>query len=72
MRTSIKITLAKITSQSEIKDGSDDRIESLAQYTKIANYEKIRNRNLCGHLLLHSFLWSPKNENSGPFKDRLH
>lgn len=34
MRTSIKITLAKITSQSEIKD---DRIESLAQYTKIAN-----------------------------------
>lgn len=32
MRTSIKIT-----SQSEIKDGSDDRIESLAQYTKIAN-----------------------------------
>lgn len=37
MRTSIKITLAKITSQSEIKDGSDDRIESLGQYTKIAN-----------------------------------
>lgn len=34
MRTSIKITLAKITSQSEIKD---DRIGSLAQYTKIAN-----------------------------------
>ena len=34
---SIKITLAKITSQSEIKDGRDDRIESLAQYTKIAN-----------------------------------
>lgn len=37
MRTSIKITLAKITSQSEIKDGRDDHIESLAQYTKIAN-----------------------------------
>lgn len=37
MRTSIKITLAKITSQSEIKDDRDGRIESLAQYTKIAN-----------------------------------
>lgn len=37
MRTSIKITLTKITSQSEIKDGRDDHIESLAQYIKIAN-----------------------------------
>lgn len=37
MRTSIKITLAKITLQSEIKDGMDDHIESLAQYIKIAN-----------------------------------
>ena len=37
MRTSIKITLAKIISQSEIKDGRDDHIESLAQYIKIAN-----------------------------------
>lgn len=37
MRTSIKITLVKITSQSEIKDGRDDHIESLAQYIKIAN-----------------------------------
>ena len=37
MRTSIKITLAKITSQSEIKDDRDDHIESLAQYIKIAN-----------------------------------
>lgn len=37
MRTSIKIILAKITSQSEIKDGRDDHIESLAQYIKIVN-----------------------------------